>query len=265
MGQGLLCVVLALDGGSGMTLWDHVWLIVIDKLIIGLLIAGVGYFISRLLQEHRTAQDRMLELFKTEQSRTLELLKGEQSRALELLKAEQTLRRDAAVLRDQTTLRHLQRQIEELYSPLLALLQTEDEIYKLMLERIGHDWKAPAAPTIWTHFMERHFLPLNRQITELIRTRIYLIDTDQIPASFRKFMAHHTQTEALHELWKEKKIDSWQTVKMTEWPDEFGRDVEVSLAGLRQRYNSYLRKIQARMGPESGTAEPGAAADQPRG
>jgi hypothetical protein len=147
---------------------------------------------------------------------------------------------------------HLQRQIEELYSPLLALIQTAGEIYKLMLKRIGHDWDAPDASTIWEHFTERHFLPLNRQMAEVIRTKIHLIDADEIPASFRQFMAHHTQTEALHDLWKEKKIDSMKATKVAPWPDDFGRDVEASLAGLRQRYNGYLRKIQVRTAAEGG-------------
>src|SRR6185369_4727794 len=92
-------------------------------------------------------------------------------------------------------------------------------------------------------FREHYYLPLNRQMMELIRTKIYLLDSDVIPDSITNFLRHAAQLDCFHQLWKEADITT-HGVKPIEYPTEFKSDVENTLNELRKEYNEYIRRLK---------------------
>jgi len=154
---------------------QKVLLIVIDKFAIGLLVVIAGYFFNRLLEK---------------------------------LRGGLALRREIEMLRDQTGLKHLQRQIEELYSPLVGLIQYGEVVNQVEFAKAPKDSTGQDAAEIRRYFAEKYYLPLNSQISDLIRTKIYLLDCDQLPESFQQFLRHSAQFECLHRLWQDKGIRS---------------------------------------------------------
>ncbi|MEK7725060.1 MAG: hypothetical protein AAB336_11960 [Acidobacteriota bacterium] len=190
--------------------------LLIDKFFIGLLILLVGFVISK---------------------------------ALEKFKNEQAIMKEFEMMRDKTALQHLQRQIEELYSPLLGLIQYSDIVFNIEQkkpptnENQTAEEKQRELDDRRNYFLEEYYLPLNSQISELIRTKIYLLDTDEIPESFQQFLKHAAQFSALHKLWKDKSIRS-DFIEGIEYPDAFDVDVKNSLRSLRERYNQYLKKLE---------------------
>jgi hypothetical protein len=198
------------------TFADKVLLTIIDKLAIGALLLVAGFLLNRVLER-----------FKNEQA----------------LQSEYELRRDQAALK------HLERQIAELYSPLLGLIEQSRLIYDVAcrkLPRLGEKKKGKAAKQegeVWRYFTETYFLPLNRLMAELIRTKIDLIDSDDIPASFQEFLEHQAQLECLHKLWQDRAIRS-DEVPGKGWPKEFEPSVAASLAKLRKEYNEYVRRLK---------------------
>jgi hypothetical protein len=188
---------------------DKIFPILVDKLGIGLLILISGYYLNRFLERY---------------------------------KGEQALKKEYESLRDKTSLQHLQRQIEEFYSPLLGLIQHAGIIYNIakMKSPLGrHD---PNHET-WEYFVEKYFLNLNSQMADLIRTKIYLLESDELPESFQQFLTHSTEFDSLYTLWKDKKVSS-DEVRITHWPTAFESDVKDSLDKLRRNYNDNLKRLK---------------------
>jgi hypothetical protein len=197
-------------------------LTLIDKLAIGLLIIGVVYYFNRLLEKY----------------------KSEQSKLLELLRGEQALRKEYETLRDQTAVKHLQRQIEELYSPLFGLIQYGDVVNKVERLKIPENSQSKEAGEILFYFREKYYLPLNAQMSDLIRTKIYLLDSEIMPESFQQFLMHSAQFQCFHSLWIDKGISS-DDIPPIEYPKTFKQDVKNSLDQLMSSYNEYIRRLKA--------------------
>jgi hypothetical protein len=158
-----------------------------------------------------------------------------------------TLRRKS---REEASLRHLQRQIEDLYGPLYGLIQFAEAINEIEMLRLpagsrderGRPRDEEGGKVI-RFFREHYYLPLNQQIVELIRTKVYLLDSDVIPKSFNDFIRHAAQLDCFHQLWKEADI-STHGVKPIEYPLNFKSDVERTLNELRREYNEYIRRMK---------------------
>ena len=194
-------------------------LIIIDKLAIGALIVIAGYYGNKLLEKYR----------------------AEQNRSLEVLKSEQELRRSLETARDTAALEHLQRQIEELFSPLLGLIELGNVVN--WVERTKVSQAGPdQAGLLREYFAEKHYLQLNTQMSNLIRSKIYLLDSDHIPPSYKEFLRHAAAFECLHELWKDKGVNS-DDIKAVPYPSTFKTEVEQSLEKLRSRYNEEIKRI----------------------
>ena len=190
------------------TFEQQLLLTVVDKLIIAFLIAIAIYYFNRLLEK---------------------------------FKSDQSLRREYEVLRDRVALTHLQRQIEELYSPLLGLIQQKRIIYEIAHQKCPQG-RHSANHEVWSYFTEKDFLNLDSQIASLIRTKVYLLETDELPKSFELFLTHATQFHALYMLWKDKKTSSVD-IPITPWPTAFESDVKTSLDKLRRSYNENLSRL----------------------
>lgn len=148
-------------------------------------------------------------------------------------------------LREETRLQHTRLQIEELYGPLYGLLQYGAAITGIEWARVPASARdASGKPKdeeggrVIRFFREHYYLPLNAQMVELIRTKIYLLESDSIPESFTEFIRHAAQLDAFHRLWKEANI-STHGVEPIEYPEAFKHEVAKTLDKLRDQYNAY--------------------------
>jgi hypothetical protein len=193
------------------TFYQDLALVIIDKLIIGALILLAGFFLNRLLEKFKDTQ---------------------------------ALRREYETLRDQTSLRYLERQIEELYSPLLGLIQYAGVVFRIARQKVPEGPQSPEQVEVWCYFAEKYFLPLNSQIASLIRTKLSLLDSEGLPPSFQHFLDHQAQFECLHSLWRDKSISS-DEISGNRWPSQFESDVRATLDQLRCRHNEYRSRLVA--------------------
>lgn len=190
--------------------WEDIIKLFVDKVFIGILILLIGYIIAK---------------------------------AIEKFKSDQAIHKEYETMRDKTALQHLQRQIEELYSPLLGLIQQSRVIYEIGQKEIPSKRNHEELSQTRNYFIEKYYLPLNSQIADLIRTKIYLLDSDEIPESFQQFLKHEMQFSSLHTLWKDKNIQS-DEIAGEEYPPTLENDVKNSLHLLRKRYNHYLKRLE---------------------
>jgi len=191
------------------TFREELELMIVDKVIIGALILAAGFFLNRLLEKWKSAEE---------------------------------LRRQHEALRDQTALRYLERQIDELYSPLVGLIEYAAVVFQIARKKVPEGSQSPEQTAVWRYFIEKYFLPLNSQMADLIRTKISLLNSDELPPSFQQFLHHQAQFECLHSLWKDRSISS-DEISGGGWPPKFGSDVQVSLEQLRRRHNQYRSSL----------------------
>ncbi len=201
---------VSLQVSAMITFKQQLILTAIDKLVFAIIVAVAVYYLNRTLEKY---------------------------------KGEQALRREYEALRDQAALTHLQRQIEELYSPLLGLIQQARIIRKVASLKCPGGRSGPR-PDVWEYFVDKHFLKLDRQISDLLRAKVHLLETDEMPESYQQFLAHATEYDSLLTLWKDRKIPS-DDIPVTPWPSTFESDVKGSLDKLRRSYNEDLRRLNA--------------------
>lgn len=163
------------------------------------------------------------------------------------------------------SLRHLERQIEELYGPLVGLIHHSRDVYEVAWQRLPHSepgkiafdqfLTTEGADRIWQYFVETYFLPGNERIHNLLTSKLYLLDSGELPESFEAFLKYQAQFESLYRLWKQQGVDS-KDIGRQKWPDQFGPDAEASLRKLRAEYTRHLQAagIQNR---GSGASKPG--------
>lgn len=119
----------------------------------------------------------------------------------------------------------LRKQLEEFYTPLLAMVQKKIHIQQIQdkrleggWEKLGDDWFP-----IFTYFEDNHIVPLMQQIGDLLRTRPYLaIDW---PASFDQYLRHEAQSVALYLLWR--KTGRPGVIDTEPWPKTLEEDVRI--------------------------------------
>lgn len=199
-----------------MSLREEIILVLLDKGAIALIFLIVGYFLNKLIER---------------------------------FKAEQSLRKQYESLRDETKLIHIQRQIEELYSPLHALITTSRIVYDIAKQKQSQmsrqsktDVSKEKAET-WRYFVEKYFLPLNKQMADLIRSKVHLMETEELPNSFNRFLEHQAQYDCLHSLWRDREVSS-DEIYGEGWPEHFGADVQHTLTELRRSYKGYIERVE---------------------
>ncbi|MCU1293520.1 MAG: hypothetical protein JWP08_2370 [Bryobacterales bacterium] len=153
-----------------------------------------------------------------------------------------TKRREDDARRQQAALKHLERQIEELYGPLLGLIEQSSAVFAVAIQR--RERKDQDSEKAWHYFIEKYFLPLNLQMVKLLSTKVHLRNTDTWPPSYLAFFVHQAQFEGLHNLWADMRVDS-SSIKGEGWPKNFSEDVRKTLDDLKARHNDYLRKLGA--------------------
>lgn len=140
-------------------------------------------------------------------------------------------------------LERLKEQIGGLYGPISGLIQQSASVHgvaKTVLpttpdQKLLDMSKFSAAHSkAWNFLCEQYFFPMNRQITSLLYTHLYLLENQQIPESFKKFFDHAAQFEVRHLLWKETGFDT-SSIPGPGWPSEFPDDITHSLDRLHQK------------------------------
>lgn len=188
-------------------LTKEIILILIDKLAIGVLIILIAYYFNRLLERH---------------------------------KVKEKYRMEYEALRDKTYINHLQRQIGELYAPLLGLIQYGNSVNEV--EFIKTSKEGVDTVEIKRYFVEKYYLALNTEISDLIRVKYFLLATDNAPESFLKFLSHAARLECLHNLYKDKKIDSCEIDNP--YPDKFKQEVQETLNKLKNEHEAFISNLK---------------------
>jgi hypothetical protein len=153
-------------------------------------------------------------------------------------------RREDQTRRTELRLKYRQRQIEELYGPLLSLIEQIFNVWQVRQNIVNpkDSHRSGADETRIREFIWReYFSPLHHEIGTLLRTKLYLLENGRMPESFSRYLEHATQEECQHRLWSELHIE---TDGGTPWPQGFYEEVKDTLERLTNDYQGGLRVLQ---------------------
>lgn len=169
----------------------------------------------------------------------LELLKSELGRSIEEYKGEIFRTNQDYLRREKNRFDYVQKQIEELYSPLVGLIQVSKNVHDIAVRKQA----AQASGEVRRYFVENYLIPINKEIAQLIQSKIHLIEGEELPESFGVFLEHQTYYMVLHRLWKKEGQES-DDVNGPKWPTDFENDARRTLKELRKRYQEHRRNIE---------------------
>jgi hypothetical protein len=98
------------------------------------------------------------------------------------------------------------------------------------------------AETISKITYKDYFLPLHREIGEILKHKIHLLEGNIIPESVTAYFDHFTSENIYWRLTEEEKIKT--SVKVTDFPSEFYDDIKANLTSVIERYESAVQELR---------------------
>jgi hypothetical protein len=142
-------------------------------------------------------------------------------------------------------------QLEELYGPLVFLVLGGRRTYNDLLEVLGRNFvfyegNNPRLPEdeldAWRFWTEYDFLPRNEKMRELIASKTYLVEGEEVPESWLAFLDHHSSWKIHHDRWKEDGVEyDWKS--KVNWPSHFKGDVVSVFTQLKKRHAELVGRI----------------------
>ena len=150
---------------------------------------------------------------------------------------------DRARRRDKSV-SYLERQIEEFYGPLFNLGQQiilANHVQAKILHGPGAAGKLSDAQSseVQRFFVETYFSPLHFAISDILKSKLYLVEGTRMPRSFYRYLRHALQEAAQAQLWQERHIDT-SFVRGEPFPDAFFEDIQRHLDALMDRYSELI-------------------------
>lgn len=154
-------------------------------------------------------------------------------------------------IRTEASLRFVERQLEELYGPLVAQLYEGRQAFQDLLASLGrtsvfrgYSELPPDELRTWLYWAESVFLPRNRLIRDLLTTKAHLVVGNDLPQSHIAFFEHESSWRVHHERWQKEQVEySWHS--NVNWPVEFERDVIATFSALKARHSELLGSLNA--------------------
>lgn len=140
--------------------------------------------------------------------------------------------------RDEERVR-VERQLNELYRPLLALVEeSKASVEDFMKTKLGRDWifplENPEEVKLWLAKAEGDLMPRNERMCALIRSKRDLVDGPELPANWTALLEHQDGWRGLHEKYKKDGV-AYHWHSPTPFPRRLGPELGESIRKLEQR------------------------------
>ena len=128
-------------------------------------------------------------------------------------------------------LERINSQLSEFYGPLLALTRSSDQSWQAFRKRYrpggGSFWKSDPPLTVedaaaWRLWMTTVFVPVHRQMMELVLNRAHLIEEPDMPSCLLTLCAHVNGYQAILKKWEtgEISIEREDNLSIVNFPGE---------------------------------------------
>jgi len=135
----------------------------------------------------------------------------------------------------------IERQLNELYRPLLALVEESRLSYLDFKKREGREELLPTDRTLTDEEMKRYLehiekdmFPRNEKMCALIRSKRDLVDGPDLPASWKALLEHQEGWREDHTKWRKEGV-AYPFHARTSFPRTLERELRASIAELERR------------------------------
>jgi hypothetical protein len=135
----------------------------------------------------------------------------------------------------------MQRQLTELYRPLLAMVEESRVSYLEFKKKEGRQELLPTDRTLTDEEMKRYLdqiekdmMPRNERMCALIRSKRDLIEGGALPASWQTLIDHHEGWRADHEKWRKEGV-AYPFHARTGFPRSLEKELRSTIADLEAR------------------------------
>lgn len=133
------------------------------------------------------------------------------------------------------------RQLDELYRPLLALVEESRVSYLAFKKKEGREELLPTNRTLtdeelkrYVDQIEKDMMPRNEKMCALIRSKRDLVDGPDLPASWKALLEHHDGWREDHEKWRKEGV-AYPFHARTGFPRTLEKELRASIAELEKR------------------------------
>jgi hypothetical protein len=139
-------------------------------------------------------------------------------------------------------LRHLQRQIEEFYGPLSNLVHQILVANQVRAHLTEQNLAAATLGKVDVFLHEQYFRDLHQKISDILSSKLYLMDGVDLPDSFYIYLRHAVQERVQLDLWRNLQVDT-SSLKGVPFPDQFFHDIRQGLGQKMKEYDATLREV----------------------
>ena len=151
-------------------------------------------------------------------------------------------RKEDRTRRIELQIKYRQRQIEELYGPLSSLIKQIGNVWQVRGDILQQPFSAEQQHKIREFIWKNYFRPLHQEIASLMRTKLYLLEGGQIPASFADYLQHATQEDCQHRLRDDLYLETYAPSK--KFPRRFPEEVDETLSRLLSEHQAGIDRLR---------------------
>jgi hypothetical protein len=148
-------------------------------------------------------------------------------------------------------LAHTERQLERLYGPLEFMRVEGHQLFHDLLSDLGRHFVFPPSGQLaaeelrrWLFFLEHSAMPRNERIRQLLEDNTHLIEGNELPDSYRRFLEHYGSWKLDHLRWQREGVEyAWHS--RINWPTDFDRDIHETFQSLKERHALLLDEVAA--------------------
>jgi hypothetical protein len=131
----------------------------------------------------------------------------------------------------QTELEFIEEQLSAFYGPIQMLLRTNESLFKKSFDT-----------DVWESVRKNILLPNNNKIAEIIVNKIHLLEGNEIPPSFIRFIEHAYLWDAYKDV--ESGFSQAYFKKNATFPRKFASDIDIGFKVVRQKYHNAINSNQ---------------------
>jgi hypothetical protein len=146
-------------------------------------------------------------------------------------------------------LAHVERQLSELYGPLVFLIHEGRAIFSDLLQSFGRNYVFVAGQPLpenelatWLFWVDLDLMPRNSKIQSILASNAHLIVGEELPASYVKFLDHHNSWKIHHERWKREGV-KYQWHSKINYPMEFASEVVATFRHLMKTHAELIGAV----------------------
>jgi len=158
-------------------------------------------------------------------------------------------RRNALIRLQKSRLRYLQRQIEEFYGPLFNIVSQMIVANQVRLHLTEQNVAAAILGKVDAFLYEQYFRDLHQKVSDILSSKLYLVDGVDLPDSFHVYLRHAMQEKVQLDLWRSLQMDT-SSLKGIPFPDQFLQDIRKGLQEKMKEHDAVLRELHGLLSKE---------------